>query len=76
MPSRNRSPRETAAPAAGAAQDKPVPIKELDTTIHNFQSILTDDDRKTLQQLADSPHDAQSIIAFTTELEEIGRAHV
>jgi len=59
IPSRSPSP----------AQDSSYAIKELESTIAGFQAILTDDDRKMLQQLKTAPHDAQSIILFTAELD-------
>ncbi|VZI10230.1 unnamed protein product [Fusarium fujikuroi] len=45
------------------------PVEELEGTVAGFQAILTDDDRKKLQQLKTTSHDSQSIIAFTAELD-------
>lgn len=46
-------------------------VKELERTIAGFQAILTDDDRKQLQQLKTTSHDAQSIIEFTAKLDRL-----
>ncbi|KLO83775.1 Uncharacterized protein LW93_559 [Fusarium fujikuroi] len=45
------------------------PVRELERTIAGFQAILTDEDRKKLQQLKGTSHDSQSIITFTAELD-------
>ncbi|KAF5688668.1 hypothetical protein FDENT_4753 [Fusarium denticulatum] len=45
------------------------PARELERTIAGFQAILTDEDRKKLQQLKTTSHDSQSIITFTAELD-------
>ncbi|KAF5590842.1 uncharacterized protein FSUBG_10706 [Fusarium subglutinans] len=45
------------------------PVKKLEATIARFQAILSDDDRKKLQQLKMTSHDSQSIITFTAELD-------
>ncbi|KAF5975896.1 heterokaryon incompatibility protein het-E-1 [Fusarium coicis] len=45
------------------------PVKELERTIAGFQAILTDGDRRKLQQLKTTSHDSQSIITFTAELD-------
>ncbi|KAG5773051.1 hypothetical protein H9Q73_012286 [Fusarium xylarioides] len=45
------------------------PVRELEATIAGFQAILTDEDRKKLQQLKTTSHDSQSIITFTAELD-------
>ncbi|KAF5585825.1 hypothetical protein FPANT_7379 [Fusarium pseudoanthophilum] len=45
------------------------PVRELERTIAGFQAILTDEDRKKLQQLKTTSHDSQSIITFTAELD-------
>ncbi|KAF5242198.1 hypothetical protein FANTH_8830 [Fusarium anthophilum] len=45
------------------------PVRELEATIAGFQTILTDEDRKKLQQLKTTSHDSQSIITFTAELD-------
>ncbi|KAG4258041.1 hypothetical protein FPRO03_02996 [Fusarium proliferatum] len=44
-------------------------VRELERTIAGFQAILTDEDRKKLQQLKTTSHDSQSIITFTAELD-------
>ncbi|CZR42635.1 uncharacterized protein FPRO_09938 [Fusarium proliferatum ET1] len=44
-------------------------VRELERTIAGFQAILTDEDRKKLQQLKGTSHDSQSIITFTAELD-------
>ncbi|KAI7759749.1 hypothetical protein LZL87_009072 [Fusarium oxysporum] len=46
-----------------------VAITELENAVAHFQATLTDDDRKRLQGLKNLPHDAQSIIVFTAELD-------
>ncbi|KAF5647479.1 hypothetical protein F52700_1339 [Fusarium sp. NRRL 52700] len=45
------------------------PVRKLEATIAGFQAILTDEDRKKLQQLKTTSHDSQSIITFTAELD-------
>ncbi|KAF5617052.1 uncharacterized protein FTJAE_12808 [Fusarium tjaetaba] len=45
------------------------PVRELERTIAGFQAVLTDEDRKKLQQLKATSHDSQSIITFTAELD-------
>lgn len=56
------------------ARGKPSPaVTELENTIAGFQAILTDDDRKKLHQLKTEPHDAQSIITFTAELDTVDK---
>ncbi|RSL50405.1 hypothetical protein CEP54_011945 [Fusarium duplospermum] len=49
--------------------DQTAAVNDLEKTIASFQAILTDDDRKNLQQLKAEPHDAQSIIMFTARLD-------
>ncbi|PCD32692.1 hypothetical protein AU210_008935 [Fusarium oxysporum f. sp. radicis-cucumerinum] len=44
-------------------------VRELERTVAGFQAILTDEDRKKLQQLKTTSHDSQSIITFTAELD-------
>ncbi|KAF5963212.1 hypothetical protein FBULB1_13549 [Fusarium bulbicola] len=44
-------------------------VKKLEATIAGFQAILSDEDRKKLQQLKTTLHDSQSIITFTAELD-------
>ncbi|KAF5707436.1 heterokaryon incompatibility protein het-E-1 [Fusarium mundagurra] len=45
-------------------------VTKLKDAVAHFQAMLTDDDRMRLQGLKKLPHDAQSIIAFTTELDK------
>ncbi|RTE72151.1 hypothetical protein BHE90_013442 [Fusarium euwallaceae] len=54
---------------ASRQADQTAAVKDLENTIARFQAILTDDDRKNLQQLKTEPHDAQSIIIFTASLD-------
>ncbi|KAH7270955.1 hypothetical protein B0J15DRAFT_417086 [Fusarium solani] len=54
---------------ASRQADQTAAVKDLESTIARFQAILTDDDRKNLQQLKTEPHDAQSIIMFTASLD-------
>ncbi|KAM0421036.1 hypothetical protein ACHAPT_011107 [Fusarium lateritium] len=54
---------------AACHNDQTAAVKDLESTIARFQAILTDDDRKNLQQLKTEPHDAQSIIMFTASLD-------
>ncbi|WAO86305.1 NACHT domain-containing protein [Fusarium falciforme] len=54
---------------ASRQADQMAAVKGLENTIARFQAILTDDDRKNLQQLKTEPHDAQSIIMFTASLD-------
>ncbi|KAI8681114.1 NACHT domain-containing protein [Fusarium keratoplasticum] len=54
---------------ASRQADQTAAVKDLENTIARFQAILTDDDRKNLQQLKTEPHDAQSIIMFTASLD-------
>ncbi|KAJ4152468.1 hypothetical protein NW754_004264 [Fusarium falciforme] len=54
---------------ASRQADQTAAVKDLENTIARFQAILTDDDRKNLQQLKTEPHDAQSIIMFTANLD-------
>ncbi|KAF5581800.1 hypothetical protein FPCIR_9908 [Fusarium pseudocircinatum] len=49
------------------------PVRELERTIAGFQAILTDEDRKKLQQLKTTSHDSQSIITFTAELDLVDK---
>ncbi|KAI1039543.1 hypothetical protein LB505_002595 [Fusarium chuoi] len=49
------------------------PVRELERTIAGFQAILTDEDRKKLQQLKTTSHDSQSIITFTAELDPLDK---
>ncbi|KAF4958429.1 hypothetical protein FGADI_2351 [Fusarium gaditjirri] len=59
-----------AASRPRAGQDvSAAPVRELERTIAGFQAILTDQDRKKLQQLKTTSHDSQSIITFTAELD-------
>jgi hypothetical protein len=59
-----------AASRPHAGQDvSAAPVKELERTIAGFQAILTDEDRRKLQQLKTTAHDSQSIITFTAELD-------
>ncbi|KAF5566592.1 hypothetical protein FNAPI_1052 [Fusarium napiforme] len=44
-------------------------VTELENAVAHFQATLTDEDRKRLQGLKELPHDAQSIIVFTAELD-------
>lgn len=69
-------PHQTSHPsrAASSAGDctlstRSVAITELENAVARFQAALTDDDRKRLQDLRNLPHDAQSIIVFTAELD-------
>ncbi|SCV48309.1 uncharacterized protein FFB14_10312 [Fusarium fujikuroi] len=60
--------------AASSAGDctkstRSVAITELENAVARFQAALTDEDRKRLQDLRNLPHDAQSIIVFTAELD-------
>lgn len=54
---------------ASRRADQTAAVKDLENTIARFHAILTDDDRKNLQQLKTEPHDAQSIIMFTASLD-------
>ncbi|KAI8682492.1 NACHT domain-containing protein [Fusarium sp. Ph1] len=54
---------------ASRQADQTAAVKDLENTIARFQAILTDNDRKNLQQLKTEPHDAQSIIMFTASLD-------
>ncbi|ENH62173.1 hypothetical protein FOC1_g10015135 [Fusarium oxysporum f. sp. cubense race 1] len=59
-----------AASRPRAGQDvSAAPVRELERTVAGFQAILTDEDRKKLQQLKATSHDSQSIITFTAELD-------
>ncbi|KAF4343584.1 heterokaryon incompatibility protein het-E-1 [Fusarium beomiforme] len=44
-------------------------VSQLENAVARFQAILTDDERKRLKGLKKLPHDAQSIIVFTAELD-------
>ncbi|KAH7153876.1 hypothetical protein DER46DRAFT_637977 [Fusarium sp. MPI-SDFR-AT-0072] len=70
IPHQTSHPRR-AAPSAGdcTQSDRSVAITELENAVAHFQATLTDDDRKRLQGLKNLPHDAQSIIVFTAELD-------
>ncbi|RGP78965.1 hypothetical protein FLONG3_2871 [Fusarium longipes] len=48
-------------------------FKDLEIAIATFQATLTDDDRKQLQELKNTSHDAQSIIKFTADLEKVDK---
>ncbi|KAH7227560.1 hypothetical protein BKA60DRAFT_123301 [Fusarium oxysporum] len=50
------------------------PVRELERTVAGFQAILTDEDRKKLQQLKATSHDSQSIITFTAELDLLDKS--
>ncbi|KAJ4319916.1 hypothetical protein N0V84_006099 [Fusarium piperis] len=54
---------------AARQPEKTAAVRDLEGTIARFQAILTDDDRKNLQQLKAEPHDAHSIIMFTASLD-------
>lgn len=59
-----------AASRSRAGQDvSAASVRELERTVAGFQAILTDEDRKKLQQLKTTSHDSQSIITFTAELD-------
>ncbi|PNP74360.1 hypothetical protein FNYG_12409 [Fusarium nygamai] len=45
-------------------------VTKLKDAVAHFQAMLTDDDRMRLQGLKKLPHGAQSIIAFTAELDK------
>ncbi|KAL2690157.1 hypothetical protein Neosp_004225 [[Neocosmospora] mangrovei] len=49
--------------------DQTAAVEDLENDIARFQAILTDDDRKNLQQLKTEPHDTHSIIMFTASLD-------
>ncbi|KAL7766783.1 hypothetical protein ACKLNR_004699 [Fusarium oxysporum f. sp. zingiberi] len=70
IPHQTSHPRR-AAPSTGdcTQSDRSVAITELENAVAHFQATLTDDDRKRLQGLKNLPHDAQSIIVFTAELD-------
>ncbi|EXA35677.1 hypothetical protein FOVG_12834 [Fusarium oxysporum f. sp. pisi HDV247] len=70
IPHQTSNPRR-AAPSTGdcTQSDRSVAITELENAVAHFQATLTDDDRKRLQGLKNLPHDAQSIIVFTAELD-------
>ncbi|EXK27547.1 hypothetical protein FOMG_15790 [Fusarium oxysporum f. sp. melonis 26406] len=70
IPHQTSRPRR-AVPSAGdcTQSDRSVAITELENAVAHFQATLTDDDRKRLQGLKNLPHDAQSIIVFTAELD-------
>ncbi|KAF5004276.1 hypothetical protein FDECE_9232 [Fusarium decemcellulare] len=55
----------------GARSDQSAAVTNLESNIASFQAILTDDDRKKLQSLKTTAHDAQSIIMFTAELDQV-----
>ncbi|KAM0351841.1 hypothetical protein ACHAPU_002354 [Fusarium lateritium] len=58
---------------SGAGRDDSTgAVKELEATLAGFQAILSDEDRKQLQKLKKTTHDAQSIITFTAELDAMG----
>ncbi|KAF4435897.1 hypothetical protein F53441_13405 [Fusarium austroafricanum] len=59
-------------PSASQA-DSLTAVKQLESTIASFQAILTDDDRKQLQQLKNTAHDSQNIITFTAELDRLDK---
>ncbi|KAF4441383.1 hypothetical protein FACUT_2691 [Fusarium acutatum] len=63
-------PRCAASSASDCTQSKrSAAVTELENAVAHFQATLTDDDRKRLQGLKELPHDAQSIIVFTAELD-------
>ncbi|KAF5264625.1 hypothetical protein FOXYS1_4591 [Fusarium oxysporum] len=70
IPHQTSHPR-CVAPSTGdcTQSDRSVAITELENAVAHFQATLTDDDRKRLQGLKNLPHDAQSIIVFTAELD-------
>ncbi|ENH75580.1 hypothetical protein FOC1_g10005554 [Fusarium oxysporum f. sp. cubense race 1] len=70
IPHQTSHPRR-AAPSTGdcTQSDRSVAITELENAVAHFQATLTDDDRKRLQGSKNLPHDAQSIIVFTAELD-------
>jgi hypothetical protein len=54
---------------SGRQSDGSAAVTKLKDAVAHFQAMLTDDDRIRLQGLKKLPHDAQSIIAFTAELD-------
>ncbi|KAF5643461.1 heterokaryon incompatibility protein het-E-1 [Fusarium tjaetaba] len=58
-------------PSTGSRRqpDGSAAVTKLKDAVAHFQAMLTDDDRMRLQGLKKLPHDAQSIIAFTAELD-------
>lgn len=70
IPHQTSHPRRVAHSTGDCTQsDRSVAITELENAVAHFQATLTDDDRKRLQGLKNLPHDAQSIIVFTAELD-------
>ncbi|WJG36919.1 uncharacterized protein FOBCDRAFT_190521 [Fusarium oxysporum Fo47] len=70
IPHQTSHPRRVAPSTGDCTQsDRSVAITELENAVAHFQATLTDDDRKRLQGLKNLPHDAQSIIVFTAELD-------
>ncbi|KAJ4113659.1 hypothetical protein NW765_011265 [Fusarium oxysporum] len=70
IPHQTSHPRHVAPSTGDCTQsDRSVAITELENAVAHFQATLTDDDRKRLQGLKNLPHDAQSIIVFTAELD-------
>ncbi|EWY83296.1 hypothetical protein FOYG_13134 [Fusarium oxysporum NRRL 32931] len=70
IPHQTPHPRRVAPSTGDCTQsDRSVAITELENAVAHFQATLTDDDRKRLQGLKNLPHDAQSIIVFTAELD-------
>ncbi|KAF5972509.1 heterokaryon incompatibility protein het-E-1 [Fusarium coicis] len=55
---------------SGSQPDGSAAVTKLKDAVAHFQAMLTDDDRMRLQGLKKLPHDAQSIIAFTAELDK------
>ncbi|KAF5620228.1 heterokaryon incompatibility protein het-E-1 [Fusarium sp. NRRL 52700] len=65
-------PHQTLHPrhAGGCAQVKEsTAITDLENAVARFQASLTDEDRQRLKDLKKLPHDPQSIIVFTAELD-------
>ncbi|QGI70367.1 hypothetical protein CEK26_002700 [Fusarium fujikuroi] len=70
IPHQTWHPSRAASSAGDCTQStRSVAITELENAVARFQAALTDDDRKRLQDLRNLPHDAQSIIVFTAELD-------
>jgi hypothetical protein len=70
IPHKTSCPSRTAPSAGdGSQSDRSAAVTELENAVAHFQAILTDDERKRLQGLKELPHDAQSIIVFTAELD-------
>ncbi|KAF5560434.1 heterokaryon incompatibility protein het-E-1, partial [Fusarium phyllophilum] len=70
IPHQTSRPPCAASSAGDCAQSKrSKAVTELENAVAQFQATLTDDDRKRLQGLKALPHDAQSIIVFTAELD-------